>query len=201
MARMSAIRERGAKRRDEEVLAAAARVFARRGYADASVQDVADELGILKGSLYHYIDAKEDLLFWLLEAVHAELQSIVDQVAESEGSALERLDLYVRSHVLYNLENLERVSIYYHDGEALGEERLATMTTRRRAHERFVNGLIREAQAEGSADATADPRIFVNCVLATIIGTYRWYKPGGRISRQAIADHCARFVLRGVVGA
>src|SRR3954471_19677931 len=127
MARMSAIRERSAKRRDDEVMAAAARVFAQRGYADASVQDVADELGILKGSLYHYIDAKEDLLFWLMEAVHAELQAIVDEVAQTEGSALERLDLYVRSHVLYTLDNLERVSIYYHDADALSEERLAAM--------------------------------------------------------------------------
>jgi AcrR family transcriptional regulator len=176
-------------------------VFARRGYADASVQDVADELGILKGSLYHYIDAKEDLLFWLLEEVHGELQAIVDEVAQAEGTALERLERYVRSHVLYNLDNLERVSIYYRDADALGEERLAAMTTRRRAHERFVSGLIKQAQAEGYADAAADPRILVNCVFATIIWTYRWYRPGARISRQAIADQCARFALRGVAGA
>jgi AcrR family transcriptional regulator len=195
------VRERGTRRRDEEVLAAAARVFARRGYADASVQDVADELGILKGSLYHYIDAKEDLLFWLMEAVHGELQAIVDEVAQTEGSALDRLDLYVRSHVLYTLDNLERVSIYYHDADSLSEERLAAMGSLRRAHERFVSNLIKQAQAEGSADATADPRVFTQCVFATIIGTYRWYKPGGRISRQSIADHCARFVLSGVVGA
>src|SRR3954468_17639438 len=144
----STSRARGAKKRDVEVLDAAARVFARRTYAEASVQDVADELGILKGSLYHYIDAKEDLLFWLLEAVHAELQEIVDEVAQTEGSALERLDLYVRRSVHFNLDNLERVSISYHDAEALGEERLAAMNSLRRAHERFVGGLIREAQAE-----------------------------------------------------
>ncbi len=48
------------KRRDQEVIDAAAKVFYERGFADASVQDVADELGILKGSLYHYIETKED---------------------------------------------------------------------------------------------------------------------------------------------
>src|SRR4051812_3780327 len=183
--RAMTVRERGTRRRDEEVLAAAARVFARRGYADASVQDVADELGILKGSLYHYIDAKEDLLFWLLEAVDADLQAIVAEVAEAEGSALERIELYVGRHVLYTLDNLERVTIYFHDADALGEERRAEMTAMRRAHERFVNGLVKEAQAEGSADPTGDPRIFTQCVFAAIIGPYRWYKPGGRISRQA----------------
>jgi TetR/AcrR family transcriptional regulator, cholesterol catabolism regulator len=46
------------KRRDQEVIDAAAKVFYERGFADASVQDVADELGILKGSLYHYIETK-----------------------------------------------------------------------------------------------------------------------------------------------
>src|ERR1044072_692841 len=96
-------RGRGAtkKERDDEVLDAAARVFARRGYADASVQDVADELGILKGSLYHYIKMKEDLLFWLLEAVHADVEVILEDVSQAEGlGPLERIELYVRRQVL-----------------------------------------------------------------------------------------------------
>lgn len=192
---------RSAKKRDDEVLDAAARVFARRGYADASVQDVADELGILKGSLYHYIKMKEDLLFWLLEEVHRDVEEILQQVAQEEGlKPLDRIALYVRCQVLYNLDHLERISIYYHDVDSLSEERLATILNRRRTHERFITGLIKEAQAEGAADPSADARILANCLFATIIWTYRWYKPSGRISRQAIADHCARFVLRGVVG-
>ena len=195
------VRGRGAKKRDEEVLDAAARVFARRGYADASVQDVADELGILKGSVYHYIKMKEDLLFWLLEAVHRDVEEILEEVEAAEGLApLDRLALYVRKQVLYNLDNLERISIYYHDVDALSEERLQTIVARRRTHERFITGLIKEAQAAGQADPAADPRILSNCLFATIIWTYRWYKPNGRISRQAVADHCARFALRGVVG-
>jgi AcrR family transcriptional regulator len=195
------VRGRGAKKRDEEVLDAAARVFARRGYADASVQDVADELGILKGSLYHYIKMKEDLLFWLLEAVHRDVEEILEEVEAAQGLApLDRLALYVRKQVLYNLDNLERISIYYHDVEALSEERLQTIVGRRRTHERFITGLIKEAQAAGQADPSADPRILSNCLFATIIWTYRWYKPNGRTSRQAVADHCARFALRGVVG-
>src|SRR3954471_18531318 len=106
----------GRRKRDDEVLDAAARLFSERGYADTSVQLVADELGILKGSLYHYIRTKEDLLFWLLEAVHRDVEEILEQVAAVEGlSPLERIALYVRRQVLYNLDNLQRISIYYHD--------------------------------------------------------------------------------------
>src|SRR5215213_1919491 len=159
----STSRGRGAKKRDVEVLDAAARVFARRGYADASVQDVADELGILKGSLYHYIRTKEDLLFWLLEDVHRDVEEILEEVAEAEGmDPVERIALYVRRQVLYNLDNLQRISIYYHDMDRLSAERLENILGRRRAHERFIAGLIREAQGQGLADASLDARVLSN---------------------------------------
>src|SRR4026207_1251516 len=84
------------KKRDRGVLAGAARVFYERGYSDASVQDVADELGILKGSLYHYIDTKEDLLFRLLEEVHVDVQRILEEVEALDGlDPLARLHEYV----------------------------------------------------------------------------------------------------------
>ena len=192
---------RRTRKRDADVLAAATRVFARRGYADSSVQDVADELGILKGSLYHYIKSKEDLLYWLLEAVHSDVEDIRLQVVAAEGlNPIERISLYVTEQVLYNLANLERISIYYHDLEALSGDRLKEILGRRRAHERFIAGLIREAQALGLADQALDPRVITNCVFATIIWTYRWYKPGGRMSAQSVADQCARFTLHGVTG-
>jgi AcrR family transcriptional regulator len=192
---------RRTRKRDADVLAAATRVFARRGYADASVQDVADELGILKGSLYHYIKTKEDLLYWLLEAVHSDVEDIRLRVAAAEGlDPIERISLYVTQQVLYNLANLQRISIYYHDLEALSGERLKDIVSRRRAHERYVAGLIREAQTLGLADEALDPRIITNCVFATIIWTYRWYRPGGRMSAQSVAEQCARFALHGVTG-
>jgi len=194
-------RARPRRKRDEEVLDAAAKVFAERGYSEASVQDVADELGILKGSLYHYIRTKEDLLFWLLEAVHRDVEEILEEVARVEGlNPLEQIALYVRRQVLYNLDNLQRISIYYHDMDRLSEERLAKIVNQRHAHERFVNGLIREAQAEGLAEATLDARVLTNCLFGTVIWTYRWYRPNGRVSRERIADLCAGFALNGVVG-
>ncbi len=183
------------------MLDAAARVFARKSYADASVQDVADELGILKGSLYHYIRTKEDLLFWLLEDVHRDVEEILEEVESAEGlNPVERIELYVRLQVLYNLGNLERISSYYHDMDRLGEDRLADIVSRRRKHERFITGLIRQAQDEGLTEPSLDPAILANCLFATIIWTYRWYRPNGRASRSAVADLCARFALHGVIG-
>jgi AcrR family transcriptional regulator len=182
------------------VLEAAARVFYERGYSDASVQDVADELGILKGSLYHYIKTKEDLLYRLLQETHDEIYEILEEVAAMEGlSPLERLEVYVRRQVEYNTDNLLRVSVYYHDLDRLSPERRKDIFARRREHERWVIAQIDEAKAAGLADPALDSKIAARCLFATIIWTYRWYRKG-RHSRQKVAETCANFVLHGLTG-
>jgi AcrR family transcriptional regulator len=190
---------RAPRRRDRDVLDAAVKVFYERGYSDATVQDVADELGILKGSLYHYIKTKEDLLFELIEEVHAQVQGILEEVEAQEGlEPIERLELYVRKQVETNLENLERISIYYHDLDRLTGERLDYVLALRRIHDQYVTSLISAAQKEGKADKSFDARLMANCVFGIIIWTYQWYRPG-RMSRKSVVDVCVHHALHGVV--
>src|SRR4051794_11110243 len=93
--------------RDAEVLQTAAEVFARRGYAAATVQDVADELGMLKGSIYYYIKSKEELLFRVLDSVHDDVDALLREAIEiPDLNPLERLLEYVRNQCTYNLRNL-----------------------------------------------------------------------------------------------
>jgi AcrR family transcriptional regulator len=189
------------RRREREVLDVAARLFHERGYADTSVQDIADELGILKGSLYHYIEVKEDLLFALLEQLHDDTQALLEEVAATQGlKPLEQLELYVRRQVQFDLENLPRVAVYYNDYERLSPARRNAIVARRRLHERWVSDLIERAQAEGDAAPELDAPLLSNFIHGAVVWTYRWYRPRGRVSRDKIADTCAAFVLRGVVG-
>jgi AcrR family transcriptional regulator len=193
--------KRASRKRDDEVVAAAAKVFYERGYSAATVQDIADELGILKGSLYHYIKTKEDLLFRLIEGVHKEVEAILEDVLAIEGvDPLERMELYVRRQVVHNLNNLQRISIYYHELDRLGEDRRRAVVAWRRRHDRFLRDLIREAQEQGLADASIDAGLLANCVFATVIWPYRWFHAGSNDTPDSIAETCAAFVSRGVAG-
>jgi len=187
--------------RDAEVLAAAANVFSRRGYAAATVQDVADELGILKGSLYYYTRTKEDLLFRLLSAVHDDVDALLEAVAAIEGlTPLERLSEYVRRQAAYNLRNLVRITIYYHDLDQLGDGRRREMLRRRRQHEDFVTGLIEEAQSGAEIDGAGDPRLLARTVFAVILWPYRWFRPRGRLRIEDVAESCVAFVRGALAG-
>jgi AcrR family transcriptional regulator len=189
------------RQRDQEVIDAAAQIFYERGYAAATVQDIADALGMLKGSLYYYIETKEDLLARLLEEIHNDVDKILEEsLARDELAPLARLYDYVRAVVLYNTSNLPKISVYYHDINHLSEERRESIRRRRRAHQDFVTGLIREAQERGDVDPAADPRLLGHFVFGALIWIYRWYRPRGRVSRDAIAAQCASFVVDGVVG-
>lgn len=184
--------------REREVVDAAAKVFARQGYAAASIQDVADELGILKGSLYYYIKTKEDLLFHLLNEVHDEVDALLAEIEQSDLPPLERLEGYVRTQTDYNLRNLVKISVYYNDVDQLDDGRRQDVLRRRRRHEDFVTNVILDGQRDGTIDPTRDARLLAYSVFATIIWPYRWYRPRGRIRTDDVVDACVDFVLHGV---
>ena len=70
-----------------EIYDAAARVFSEKGYDGASIQDVADAVGILKGSLYYYIDTKQDLLFGIIDEVHRDTLRSLEEWVAVDGDA------------------------------------------------------------------------------------------------------------------
>jgi AcrR family transcriptional regulator len=192
---------RARRKRDDEVVAAAAKVFYERGYSAATVQDIADELGILKGSLYHYIKTKEDLLFRLFEQVHKEVEAILEEVlAVEDVDPLQRIQIYVHRQVVHNLNDLQRISIYYHELDRLSPERRQSVVAWRRRHDAFLRDLIKAAQDEGLADPSADAGLLANCVFATVIWPYRWFRTGHGDTPESIADTCTAFVSRGVAG-
>jgi AcrR family transcriptional regulator len=195
------VRSAKTRRRDAEVLDAAADIFYERGYASATVQDVANSLGMLKGSLYYYIDSKEDLLYRLMVEIHDGVDEVLAGVRAAEGlSAIEQLELYIRRTVEYNARNLKKISVYYHDIDQLSGARRKDILARRRAHEDHVTALIRQAQADGEAAPDLDAKLLSYCVFATIIWMYRWYRPGRGVSVEELSETCARFARYGVRG-
>jgi TetR/AcrR family transcriptional regulator, cholesterol catabolism regulator len=189
-------------RRDEELLAAATRVFYARGYPDATVQEVAEELGILKGSLYHYIDSKEDLLLRIVDRIHDDAEAILDEVMAAElAEASDRLELYVRRAVAYNLREIERIAVYHRQiGRLTGMRRVQALR-RRAAHERFIERLIGEARARREPAAALNARILSNLLFGSIVWVHTWYRPEAGPEPDVVVEMCCRFVLGGLTGA
>ncbi|MCW3065748.1 MAG: TetR/AcrR family transcriptional regulator [Solirubrobacterales bacterium] len=191
-------RANSSKKREREIVDAAAEIFHRQGYADTSVQDVADAVGILKGSLYYYIKSKEDLLFRVLEEVHEDAHGIIEEVAAMDAPPLERLFAYFRAHVEYNTRNLTKVAVNYHDFGLLSGERREKIIKERQVYERFVVGLIKEAQESGDVRPEVDARLAAYSALGMANWVYTWYKPSGKTSPDELADLIAEMIVGGL---
>jgi len=183
------------RRRHDEVLEAAARVFHEKGYESTSIQDIAEAVGILKGSLYYYIRSKEDLLYEIIKAVHEDALANIRFVDEMEGDPLQKMRAFVTTHLVFNAENLTRMGVFFHDFRSLSGERRATIVEARDVYDELVRRLIREGQKENVICPDIDPKSVSFAIMGSLNWIYQWYKPEGRLSANTIAEEFADLVV------
>jgi TetR/AcrR family transcriptional regulator, repressor for uid operon len=140
--------------RRQELLAAAWRCAARRGFRDLTVDDVCAEARVSKGAFYGYFEQKQDLLLALLEDDTAALDRELERITRRSGSGVERVRQFARA-MLARGEDAGRVQVradLWADllTEDVVRQRLAEATQRRRE---LVRGWIEEAVASGELAA------------------------------------------------
>src|ERR1700712_790290 len=187
-----------AQAREDDIYRAAARIFHRKGYAATSLQDIADEVGLLKGSLYYYIDSKEDLLFGITKTIHALASANAAATRDRGGTASEQLRDLIESHVASFGENLQLIRVFYTDYNALSAERRELVMGERRAYEQYSRDLIQEGQHTGEFCPDLDARVMNNAILTMINTVYMWYVEGQEITGPQTAEEYARLVLTGL---
>ena len=191
-------RSRAPRRRQQEILEAAARVFHEKGYESTSIQDIADAVGILKGSLYYYITSKEDLLFEIIQGVHEEALKNLERTSELEGEAIQKIRAFVVVHVTHNATNLVKMAVFFQDFRSLNGKRREIIVQERDLYDNFLRDLIRQGQEEGTVCPDIEPKLAAITVLGMMNWIYQWYRPGGEFSATDIANAYADFVVAGL---
>ena len=191
-------RSRGSERRRQEILDVAARVFQQRGYDATSLQDIAEAVGILKGSLYYYIDSKEDLLYEILQDVHVQALKNVELIEGLEGNGLERIRVFVNLHVKWNSDNLVKLGVFFQDFRCLGAERQLTIIEERDRYDRSLRQLISEGHQQQVICPEIDARLAALGIFGMTNWIYHWYKPDGAVSPAMLAESYADFVVNGL---
>ncbi|EHK82470.1 hypothetical protein SZMC14600_20339 [Saccharomonospora azurea SZMC 14600] len=181
--------------RFREIVEAAAEVFLEKGYSATSIQDISDRVGILKGSLYHYVRSKEDFLYRIIKDVYDEAIADIRKVSELEAEPLEKLAEFIRLHVRFAASHLTAYTIQLREFEQLSAERREEI---RRGGETYVEALqviLEEAQEEGVVDGSLDPRLASIIITGELNSMTRWYSPQGALSVDELADVYVGMVL------
>jgi AcrR family transcriptional regulator len=189
------------QRRRGEILDAAAEIFFRKGYDATSIQDIASSVGILKGSLYYYIDSKDDLLFEIInEAFQASLDALA-RVRQVPGDPLDRIHAMVRTHVHVFASTRIKSAVFFREFRSLSAQRQKIIRREGEVYTEFLRTQIRAGQDLGLVDRALDPKLTSIGVIGMLNAMSFWYKADGDEEPDAIGDEFARLVIGGLVSA
>jgi AcrR family transcriptional regulator len=178
----------------ERLLSAAAGVFARKGYHASTMRDLARASGMSLAGMYHYVSGKEELLYLIqrdfFERVVEGARQALARAPDAEG----RLRAFVEHHVGFFAAHMSEMKVLSHEADSLTGERDTVVRALKR---RYVD-LLADALAAAGA---ADPRTAAYALFGMMNWIYTWYRPGGRLPPERLADTFARIALHGVLAA
>lgn len=179
-----------------EVLLAAARTFSRYGYHIATLDDVADELGVTKPAIYYYAKSKDELLFACGEKALSELQDALDRSVEPGSNGLERLTRFFRLYSETICTDFGRCLVVTEPRDLITRSRKENMAGRR-ALNLSARAIIREGMADGSL-RPCDERALAIAMFDAFNGLTRWFDPKGPMTLQEVVDEYLSVFTRGI---
>lgn len=173
------------RKRAAEILAAAAKVFARRGYHGASTQDIADVLGIRQASLYYYFESKEAALEAVCAAGVEDYALRALRIERGPGSASEKVARLVFQHLAPMAERLEFTQAFLRERRFLPDPARRRIRAFERRYERIIQRVVEDGIASGEFRADLDSRMATLALLGLGNSAAIWYgrEPGATLER------------------
>jgi len=195
---LATFRELRFAEKKEWILNTAAEIFAKKGYEKTTLEEIAAELKMTKGSLYYYFRGKEDILFQSLLIAHRLANDVLRKISAKKGlSPKEKLSLAIKEHVKVLTKKFVYATLRQQDLLLPGKLRNAVMAERDRFQKTFM-GIIREGIEDGSF-RQADWKMISFAILGSVNWVARWYSPNGPLSPEEIGNALADYLVEGLL--
>lgn len=183
-----------------EIVNAAIQLFQQKGYHATSMQDIADAVGLQKGSLYHYITSKDDLLVDIIHDAIAQYNARLAEVRSMDLPVRRKLELAVRYHLKGIAEKLGMLTIFLRESYALEPDKAKVLDEESARYNRMFEELFQEGIDSGEVRGL-DPKLATRTVLGACNWFYRWYRPDGARSIDELADFFVDVLFNGIAAA
>ena len=183
-------------RRRQDVIDAAATVFAERGFQATTMEDLSEATGLAAGGLYHYIGSKEQLLFdicaELLDPLLDEAQAIVSE----PGAPEETLRRLVRVWTRHVESHRDHMRVFQQERQVIERgPRWRAIRASRKEFERVLDDVLADGERSGDF-SFGDRRLALMALLSMINYLPQWFRPRGRLSAEEVAEGFCDLVLR-----
>ena len=183
----------------ELIIEAAARMFDIKGYSATSTQDIANEVGLLKGSIYYYINSKEDLLFRIIEESHEGALRAIAKVSHLDVGSLAKSYALVKTHVKVFHDDRVKHSVFFKEFRSLSDNRKEVIRGTGHAYSLFLRSILEEGQKIGEVDQGLNLRMATAGIVGMLNSMSFWYQDGGSWGPDKIGSQFGEQVVMGLV--
>jgi AcrR family transcriptional regulator len=181
------------------LLAAAAKVFADRGYHRTSMRDLARASGVSLAGVYYYVQSKDELLFLIqhrnFEAVLAGARDTLAGVTDP----VERLARFVDNHLDYFVSHMAEMKVLSHEAGALSGDFLQRVNDMKHDYTRMLMDILADLET-AHGPAHLNRRVAAYSLFGMMNWIYNWYDPMGDVGVELLSQNICRLFLGGYVG-
>jgi TetR/AcrR family transcriptional regulator, cholesterol catabolism regulator len=164
--------------RRDEIFRAAEKIFAIKGYQATTLDEIAQEIGITKASLYYYIRSKGEILQSIVNRMIEPMEAVA-KAGRASGSPRNRIENMIRLLVEFGAERKEITRIVFEQGNVLPRRTRDALTRRREEVDQVIRDTLKEGIEQGVFNVE-DIKITSFAIVAIANGLYRWYHPNGK---------------------
>jgi len=181
-----------------EILKAAAKVFRTKGYHATRIQDIADALGMQKGSLYYYISTKEDLLQGLVEEILEQSVELMDNIHNTQHKPREKIRLCVESHLQLYHNNIDAFGVFLNeDLHLINKNSNNDVFSLLKDYENGWLQIFNEGVKSGEFSDKKNYKVIVKGIFGMLNWSYRWYHAKTGYSIKQVSEIFSDFILNG----
>lgn len=184
--------------RRDQILRTATRIFCEKTYHGTSLQEIADSVGMRKGSLYYYISSKEKLLANIILDALQTLNNSLLPLENADLTPIETLRQVVREHVKFNAKYREVGTLFLTEKNVISSlEETDQMMQIFERRDKLVAKTLRAA-IEAGVYQPVDIRITSLAIIGLCNSVLFWYRPSGHFSYDEIADSFFEIIHHGL---
>lgn len=184
--------------RKEQVIRQAAELFKEKGYAAASMRDLAQRLGIEAASLYSHISSKEEILRTLCFDLAAAFIASLEKVEAEKLSASEKLRKGIIGHIEVMSRDLTASAVFMNEHRHLSQPYLRDFLLLRINYINRFKKMLEEGIRTGEFKNSIDKKLAVMTLFSSLNWMPNWYDPVGTIEPQVLGQQLADMLINGL---
>jgi AcrR family transcriptional regulator len=184
--------------KEQEIIAVAARLFKEKGYRATTLEDIAVAVGMLKGSLYYYIQSKEELLYIVIREPVRQAYNKLEEIVHAELPIKVKIAQAVANHLTLFHQHYPHMAVYLHDYHHLMQKLQKDVIETPKHYQRLWATLLQQGIDTGELRADLNVKVTGYAILGMCNWVYRWYNPDGKLSAEAIAEIFTTLILNGL---